>query len=165
MDDYFDGRGGKLGLRAAPTSVLGRALERVPRGAPAAATASGTVNLAVTVNGEAATIAVPVVPPMTGRIAITVDPPVLSATSSATIRIQPPPGAVAMEGRTFKVTAFGVIGTAGGWFWIRHAWPGVAILVGGALLLALAAAVRLFFLPPLAIPKPRPAPETCAEIP
>jgi hypothetical protein len=37
MDDYFDGRGGKLGLRAAPTSVLGRALERVPRGAPAAA--------------------------------------------------------------------------------------------------------------------------------
>jgi len=58
-----------------------------------------------------------------------------------------------------------VIGTAGGWFWIRHAWPGVAILVGGALLLALAAAVRLFFLPPLAIPKPRPAPETCAEIP
>lgn len=72
---------------------------------PAAATASGTVNLAVTVNGEAATIAVPVVPPMTGRIAITVDPPVLSATSTATIRIQPPPGAVAMDGRTFKVTA------------------------------------------------------------
>jgi YNFM family putative membrane transporter len=54
------------------------------------------------------------------------------------------------------------IGTAGGWFWIRQAWPGVALLVGASLLLALAVAIRLFFLPPLPIPEthasPVPAP-------
>jgi YNFM family putative membrane transporter len=50
------------------------------------------------------------------------------------------------------------IGTAGGWFWIRQAWPGVALLVGSSLLLALAVAVRLFFLPPLPIPETHTAP-------
>lgn len=51
-----------------------------------------------------------------------------------------------------------VIGTAGGWFWIRQAWPGVALLVGSSLLLALAVAVRLFYLPPLPIPETHTAP-------
>jgi YNFM family putative membrane transporter len=55
-----------------------------------------------------------------------------------------------------------VIGTAGGWFWSRDAWSGVALLVGGSLVLALAVAIRLFFLPPLPIPEthstPVPAP-------
>jgi len=51
-----------------------------------------------------------------------------------------------------------VIGTAGGWFWVHEAWPGVAMLVGGALLLAVAVAVRLFFLAPLSVPETRAAP-------
>jgi YNFM family putative membrane transporter len=47
------------------------------------------------------------------------------------------------------------IGTAGGWFWSRQAWPGVAMLVAASLILALAVAIRLFFLPPLPIPETR----------
>lgn len=72
---------------------------------PAAATIGGTVNFTVTVNGETSTFSVPVVPPMAGRVAISADPAVLSATSTATVRFQPPGGALGAEGRTLKVTA------------------------------------------------------------
>jgi YNFM family putative membrane transporter len=51
-----------------------------------------------------------------------------------------------------------VIGTAGGWFWVHDEWPGVAMLVGSSLLLAVAVAVRLFFLAPLPVPESRGTP-------
>ncbi len=70
---------------------------------PAAATAAGTVPLSVTINGEAVTIVLPVVPPLNGHIAITADPAVLSSLATATIHLDPGPGSA--PGRTFKVTA------------------------------------------------------------
>jgi MFS transporter, YNFM family, putative membrane transport protein len=42
-----------------------------------------------------------------------------------------------------------VLGTAGGWFWARYGWPGVAGFVAGLFGVALLVAIRLAWLPPL----------------
>lgn len=42
-----------------------------------------------------------------------------------------------------------ILGTAGGVLWNAHGWSGVGLLVALTLLVALAVAVRLFFLPPM----------------
>jgi YNFM family putative membrane transporter len=51
-----------------------------------------------------------------------------------------------------------VAGTAGGWLWNVYAWPGVSLLVGVMLALALLVAIRLVFLPPLPLPEGKSAP-------
>ncbi len=95
---------------------------------PAAATAAGAVNFKVTLNGEDTMIPVPVIPTNTGRVTITVDPPVVSASGSATIRIQPQStGAIAADGRSFKVVAsagaIDALTPAGGGAWVAHYTP------------------------------------------
>ncbi|MEX0760724.1 MAG: MFS transporter, partial [Tistlia sp.] len=51
------------------------------------------------------------------------------------------------------------LGTLGGYAWNHWAWTGVALVIGGAILVALAIAVRLFYLAPLATTEePPPAP-------
>ena len=42
-----------------------------------------------------------------------------------------------------------VLGTAGGWFWARYGWPGVAGFVAGLFGVGLLVAIRLAWLPPL----------------
>src|SRR5215207_11761642 len=42
-----------------------------------------------------------------------------------------------------------VLGTAGGWFWVRYGWPGVAGVVAGLFAVALLVAIRLARVAPL----------------
>lgn len=95
---------------------------------PSAATAAGSVNFKVTVNGEDTMVAIPVIPSNTGRLTITVDPPVLSASSTATIRIQPlSAGPVSADGRSFKVVASAgtvdALSPSAGGTWVAHYTP------------------------------------------
>jgi MFS transporter, YNFM family, putative membrane transport protein len=46
-----------------------------------------------------------------------------------------------------------VIGTLGGWLWNHYAWRGVTVLAGAVIGIALAIAIRLYFLPPLPVPE------------
>jgi len=51
-----------------------------------------------------------------------------------------------------------VLGTLGGYAWSAWDWPGVLLVSGGAILVALAIAVGLTRLPPLPIPEQPPQP-------
>lgn len=67
---------------------------------------AGTVAFKVTAGGAETTIEVPVVPPFTGSVDVRFDPPVLSATGTATVRIEPQGSSpVATEGRRFLLAA------------------------------------------------------------
>lgn len=95
---------------------------------PVAATAVGVVNLKVNANGEDSVIALPVVPPNSGRVTITVDPPVLAASGSATIRVQPQAaGPFSGDGRSFRIVAsagtIDSVSPGGGGSWVAHYTP------------------------------------------
>ena len=129
---YVDGGGAKAKIKAdsgkiGPVVSSADGVITFPF-TPAAATVAGNVTLSVMVNGEASTIDVPVIPPLAGRIAITVDPPVLSSLASATIRLDPGAGgAVAADRRSFKVIASAgtvdAISPSGGGQWVAHYTP------------------------------------------
>ncbi|WP_445678611.1 MFS transporter [Radicibacter daui] len=53
----------------------------------------------------------------------------------------------------FYYAGSSILGTAGGFAWTGMGWAGVVAVSGGAILAAFLISVRLFFLPPLAIPE------------
>lgn len=129
---YVDGGGAKAKIKAdsgkiGPVVSSADGVITFPF-TPAAATTAGNVTLQVTVNGEASSVNVPVVPPLAGHIGITVDPAVLSSLATATIRIDPgAAGAVSADRRSFKVVASAgtvdAISPSGGGQWVAHYTP------------------------------------------
>lgn len=51
-----------------------------------------------------------------------------------------------------------ILGTLGGYAWVAWGWTGVMLICGGSVLLAMAVAVRLMFLPVLPVPEKRMEP-------
>lgn len=95
---------------------------------PPALTSPQMVPIKVTVGGAETTLQIPVVPPVSGGLSLSFDPPVLTATTTATVRIQPTGSSgVSNEGRRFLLTAS--VGTvdspvpAGDGTWIARYTP------------------------------------------
>ncbi|WP_342018667.1 MFS transporter [Devosia geojensis] len=51
-----------------------------------------------------------------------------------------------------------LLGTLGGYAWVAWGWNGVMLVTGGAMVVALAVAVRLIFVQPIPLPEKPPAP-------
>lgn len=95
---------------------------------PPRVTAVGTVAFKVTAGGVESTIEVPVVPPFTGSLALSFDPPVLPSTGTALVKITPDGStAVANEGRSFLLVASAgtvdAVAPAGNGSWVARYTP------------------------------------------
>ncbi|MDP2306759.1 MAG: invasin domain 3-containing protein [Pseudomonadota bacterium] len=95
---------------------------------PPRVAAVGTVVFRVSVGGGETALDIPVVPPFTGSIGLTFDPPVLPSTGTAMIKIAPEGStAVAAEGRSFLLVASaGTVDTvtpAGNGVWVARYTP------------------------------------------
>ncbi|MDP2311458.1 MAG: Ig-like domain-containing protein [Pseudomonadota bacterium] len=95
---------------------------------PPRVTAVGTVAFKVTVGGAETSIDVPVVPPFTGELQLTFDPPVLPSTGTALVKIEPEGSSpVASEGRGFLLVASAgtleAVTPAGNGTWVARYTP------------------------------------------
>jgi hypothetical protein len=95
---------------------------------PPRVSAVGTVPFRVTAGGVETTIEIPVVPPFTGSLALSFDPPVLPSAGTALIKITPEGStAVANEGRSFLLVASAgtvdAVSPAGNGTWVARYTP------------------------------------------
>jgi hypothetical protein len=73
---------------------------------PSRASTIGTVPFKITASGAETTFDVPVVPPFAGSVSLSFDPPAVSGTGTATVKIEPSGSTpIAAEGRRFLLSA------------------------------------------------------------